>query len=78
MDRRGPNALNCFPCEMGGVDIRRPSRIVTIVDGVQVTEVTVHDQDGDPVETYYVVKGERLETLKEAMEAARNGAERET
>jgi len=48
------------------------SRIVTIVDGVQVTEVTAHNQDGDPVETHYVVKGDKYETLKEAMKAARN------
>lgn len=47
------------------------SRIVTIVDGVQVIEITAHDPDGDPIETHYVVKGERFETLKQAMEAAR-------
>ena len=46
------------------------SRIVTIVDGVQVTEVTTHDPDGDPVETRYPVRGEKFETLKQAMEAA--------
>ena len=45
------------------------SRIVTIVDGVQVIEVTTHDQDGDPIETCYLVRGERYETLKQAMEA---------
>jgi hypothetical protein len=45
------------------------SRIVTIVDGVQVTEVTTRNPDGDPVETHYVVRGEKHETLKQAMEA---------
>ena len=47
------------------------SRIVTIVDGVEVIEATVHDPEGDPIETYYRVKGEKFETLKQAMEAAR-------
>ena len=47
------------------------SRIVTIVDGVQVIEVTTHDPDGDPVETHYMVRGEKYEMLKQAMEAAR-------
>jgi len=45
------------------------SRIVTIVGGVQVIEVTTYDQDGDPIETCYLVRGERYETLKQAMEA---------
>ena len=35
------------------------SRIVAIIEGVQVIAVTTHDQDGDPIETYYRVKGER-------------------
>jgi len=47
------------------------SRIVTIVEGAQVIEVTTHDPDGDTVETHYMVKGEKYETLKQAMEAAR-------
>ncbi|MGD0657872.1 MAG: hypothetical protein ABSD38_07385 [Syntrophorhabdales bacterium] len=47
------------------------SRIVTIVDGVQIIEVTAHDPDGDPVETHYMVRGEKYEALKQAMEAAR-------
>ena len=51
------------------------SRIVTIVDGVEVMEVTTHDPDGDPVETHYRVKGEKYETLKQAMEAAKKIAE---
>ena len=40
------------------------SRIVTAI------EVTVHDPGGDPIETHYYVRGERYETLKQAMEAA--------
>ena len=51
------------------------SRIVTIVDGVWVIEVTAHDQGGDPVETYYVVQGEKFETRKQAMGAARGDRE---
>jgi len=47
------------------------SRIVTIVDGVEVMEVTTNDLDGDPVETSYSVRGEKYETLKQAMGAAR-------
>jgi hypothetical protein len=53
------------------------SRIVTIVEGVQVTEVTAHNPDGDPIETHYAVKGEKYETLKQAMEAARKASEPE-
>ena len=52
--------------EMGHV-----SRIVTIIEGVQVIEVTTHDSQGDPLETHYVVRGEEYETLKQAMRAAR-------
>jgi hypothetical protein len=48
------------------------SRIVTIIDGVQVMEVTSHDSQGDPVETCYLVGGERYGTLKQAMKAARD------
>jgi hypothetical protein len=46
------------------------SRIVTIIDGVEVMEVTVHDLEGDPISTHYHVRGERYETLKQAMRAA--------
>ena len=42
---------------------------MTIVDGVQVMEVTTYDQDGDPIETCYLVRGEKFATLKQAMEA---------
>jgi Asp-tRNA(Asn)/Glu-tRNA(Gln) amidotransferase C subunit len=55
---------------MAGVIMGQTSRIVTIVDGVQVIEVTTHDPDGHPVETRYSVRGEKYETLKQAMEAA--------
>jgi len=56
---------------MAGVIMGQTSRIVTVVDGVQVIEVTTHDPDGHPVETRYSVRGEKYETLKQAMEAAR-------
>lgn len=46
------------------------SRIVTIVDGAQVIEITTHDQDGDPIVTHYV-EGGKVRYLKQAMEAAR-------
>jgi hypothetical protein len=39
------------------------SRIVTIIEGVQVIEVTTNDQEGDPTETRYQVRGEKYETL---------------
>ena len=52
--------------------MRQTSRIVTIVHGVQVMEVTTHDSQGDPVETCYLVRGEKYETLKPAMKAARD------
>jgi Asp-tRNA(Asn)/Glu-tRNA(Gln) amidotransferase C subunit len=46
------------------------SRIVTIVNGVQAVEVTTHDPEGEPIETYYRVRGEKYESLKDAMTAA--------
>jgi hypothetical protein len=46
------------------------SRIVTIIEGVEVIEVTVHDPKGGPIETHYYVRGEKYKTLKKAMEAA--------
>ena len=54
-----------------GVIMRQTSRIVKMIDDVQVVEVTTHDPDGNPVETYYLVQGERFETLKQAKKAAR-------
>jgi len=57
------------------VATRQTSRIVTIINGVQVIEVTAHDPDGDPVETYYLVRGEKFETLRQAVQAARQHRE---
>ena len=51
------------------------SRVVTIVDGVQVIEVTTHDPEGHPIETHYQVRGEKYETLQEARRAARDISE---
>ena len=51
------------------------SRIVTIIEGIQVIEVTTHDPQGDPLEMHYVVRGEKHETLKQAMKAARGDVE---
>jgi hypothetical protein len=47
------------------------SRIVTIIEGVQVIEVTTYDPEVGPIETYYLVRGKRHETLKQAIEAAK-------
>ena len=46
------------------------SRIVTIVSGVEVIEVTTRDPEGEPIETKYQVGGERYQTLTEARRAA--------
>jgi len=46
------------------------SRIVTIIEGIQVIEVTTHDPKGDPLETHCAVRGQRFDTLRQAMEAA--------
>jgi hypothetical protein len=48
----------------------RTSRIVTIVNGVEVIEVTTHDPEGEPVETSYQVRSEKYPTLTEARRAA--------
>ncbi len=47
------------------------TRIVTVIDDVQVIEVATHDVDGDPLETYYYVQGEKYLSLKQARDAAR-------
>jgi hypothetical protein len=52
------------------------SRIVTIVNGVEVIEVTVHDPEGDPIETSYHIRGEKYESLRQAMEAAKGIGDR--
>ena len=51
------------------------SRIVTIIEGVEVIEVTTHNPEGDPIEMRYHVRGEKYETLRLAMKAARAIAE---
>jgi hypothetical protein len=51
------------------------SRIVTVVDGIDVMEVTVRDIDGEQVETRYYVRGEKYMNLKEARTAAGKIAE---
>ena len=50
------------------------SRTVTIVDGVEIMEVTKYDLDNDPVETAYYVQGERCGTLREARNMAARAA----
>ncbi len=54
------------------------SRIVTIVDGVEVMEVTIHDRGGDPVNVSYYVHGQKYRTLREAREAAKGNVRRLT
>lgn len=55
--------------------MRLTSRIVTIVEGVEVIEVATEDAQGDRVETHYQVGGEKHATLRLAMEAARKLSE---
>jgi hypothetical protein len=57
------------------VAVAQTSRMVTIIEGVEVMETTAYDRDGNPVETFYRVKGERYETLRQAMKAARSDRE---
>jgi len=52
------------------MEMGQTSRVVTIIEGVEVVEVTVHDPGGDPVEKHYYVLGEKFDSLKHAMEAA--------
>lgn len=51
------------------------SRIVTIIDGIEVLEMTTYDHEGDPVGTHYYVQGEKYSSLKEAREAAKRAGE---
>ncbi|OPY68173.1 MAG: hypothetical protein A4E57_01915 [Syntrophorhabdaceae bacterium PtaU1.Bin034] len=49
----------------------RTSRIVTNLDGIEVLEVTQEDAEGNWVRTDYFVLGQKYDSLKGAMEAAR-------
>jgi hypothetical protein len=51
------------------------SRTVTIVNGVEVIEVTIHDPEGESIETSYQVRGEKYQTLTEARRAAQEISE---
>jgi len=66
---RLPLPLLRFPgvaMEMGQM-----SRVVTIIEGIEVIEVTVQDPGGAPIEKHYYVLGEKYDSLREAMKAAR-------
>ncbi len=53
------------------------SRMVTVIDGIEVVEVTTCNPDGDLVGTHYCVQGEKYASLREAGNAAkRTGEER--
>jgi hypothetical protein len=54
----------------------KTSRVVTVIEGVEVIEVVREDSEGFPMETSYYVKGEKYGGLKEAREAAKNMSER--
>jgi len=60
---------------MVGVAMGQTSRIVTIVSGVEVIEVTTRDPEGEPIETKYQVGGEKYRTLTEARRAAQEISE---
>ena len=51
------------------------TRVVTIIQGVEVIEVAIHDPGGDRIEKYYYVLGEKFDSLKHAMGAARGERE---
>ncbi len=60
-----------------GKRMSQTSRIVTVIDGIEVLEVTTFDREGDPVGTHYYVQGEKYSRLGEARDAAkRTGQER--
>ncbi len=45
-------------------------RRVTVIGGIEITEVVGEDFFGLPADVHYVVRGERYDGLKQAMEAA--------
>ena len=55
--------------------MEQTSKIVTTINGVWVIEVISRDPIENPMETYYLVRGEKYETLKQAMNAARRDPE---
>ena len=76
-DRRGLSraGYTFLLFKMGWETMGQTSHIVTIVDGVQVIDMTVHDPNEDLVETFYQVRGARYEDLGTAMKAARGEVE---
>lgn len=48
----------------------RIERRVTVIGGIEITEVVGEDSFGLPTDVHYVVRGERYDGLKQAMEAA--------
>jgi len=47
------------------------ANIVTIIEGVEVAEITAYDRGGHPIERYYQIRGEKFETLTQATKAVR-------
>jgi len=54
------------------MEMGQTSKVVTIIEGIEVIEVSILDPGGDPVERHYYVLGEKYESLKQAMRAARD------
>ena len=53
------------------------SKIVTVIDTIQIIEVTDEDLEGFPAGSCYYVQGEKFESLRQAREAARKIAEQQ-
>ncbi len=53
----------------------RTSRVVARIGDVDILEVIREDFEGNLIERYYYVQGEKYDTLKSAMEAARKAGE---
>lgn len=51
------------------------SRMVTVIDGIEVVEVTTHNLDGELVGTHYCVQGEKYANLRDAGNAAKRISE---
>lgn len=47
------------------------SRVVTVIENIEVIEVTREDAEGLARQSRYYVQGEKYETLKAAMDAAK-------
>jgi len=56
--------LTSSPLNQARVTLAQTSRIVAIVDGAKITEVTTHNPEGELIETCYYIRGREVRDVK--------------